>query len=155
MMTALVGVTKPAPGVIVTKPATMPEQKPNTLGLPRTTHSSMPQTKPAVAAARTVVVKAFEARASEPSAEPALKPNQPTKSMPVPIMTRTNECGGIGTLPKPKRGPRIMQRIRALQPEDIWTTVPPAKSMALMPASALSGPHIKPLTAQTMWAKGK
>ena len=38
-------------------------------------------------------------------------------------------CGGIGTLPKPLRGPRIMHSTKADQPELMWTTVPPAKSI--------------------------
>src|SRR5262245_34339363 len=40
MSTALLAVTKPAHGVITTRPATAPEQKPSTDGLPRVTHSS-------------------------------------------------------------------------------------------------------------------
>src|SRR5687767_8357120 len=98
MITAEVELTKPQAGVMTTKPATIPEQKPSTLGLPRVTHSIIAQTKPATAAARVVVVKALEAMASAPSAEPALKPYQPTHSMPVPIMQSTMECGGIGSL---------------------------------------------------------
>ena len=78
MMTALVGVTNPAAGVMTTNPATMPEQKPSTLGLPRSTHSAEAQTKPAMEAQSIVVVNALAARASEPRAEPALNPNQPT-----------------------------------------------------------------------------
>ena len=42
-------VTKPHAGVMTTKPATMPEQKPSTLGLPLNMYSSMAQTNPAVA----------------------------------------------------------------------------------------------------------
>jgi hypothetical protein len=59
MITAEVAVTKPAAGVITTRPATIPEQKPRTEGLPRSSHSAQAQTKPATAAARVVVVKAF------------------------------------------------------------------------------------------------
>ena len=46
MITAEVVVTKPAAGVITTRPATMPEQKPSTVGLLRVTHSSAAQVKP-------------------------------------------------------------------------------------------------------------
>src|SRR5689334_858151 len=130
MITADETLTKPAPGVITTRPATMPEQKPSTLGWPLTIHSATAQTKPATAAAIVVVANAFEAMASAPSAEPALKPYQPTQSMPVPTIQSTMECGGIGSLPKPSRLPRIKQRISADHPEDICTTVPPAKSIA-------------------------
>jgi hypothetical protein len=45
--------------------------------------------------------------------------------------------------------------MRADQPEDMWTTVPPAKSRALTRASALPAPFISPSTPQTMWASGK
>ncbi len=155
MIIAPLVVTKPQAGVMTTRPATMPEQKPRTLGLPRMIHSAMAQTKPAVAAASVVVVKALEAIASAPSAEPALKPYQPTQSMPVPTIQSTMLCGGIGSLPKPRRLPRMMQSTSALQPEVMCTTVPPAKSIALMAAFGLSGPHMKPVVDQTMCASGK
>ena len=45
MMIAPVVVTKPHAGVITTRPATAPEQKPRTLGLPRMMYSAMAQTK--------------------------------------------------------------------------------------------------------------
>ena len=44
---------------------------------------------------------------------------------------------------------------KADQPEDMCTTVPPAKSMALILAAAFHTPFMKPSTPQTMWAKGK
>src|SRR5688572_29132375 len=46
-------------------------------------------------------------------------------------------------------------RTRADQPEDMCTTVPPAKSMALIVALAFQTPFMKPSAPQTMWAKGK
>ena len=55
MMTEEEAVTKPAPGVITTSPATMPEQKPSTLGLPLKSHSIAAHARPAVAAASVVV----------------------------------------------------------------------------------------------------
>src|SRR6187401_2644682 len=124
--------TKPQAGVITTRPATIPEQNPRILGLPLINHSAIAQTKPAVAAASVVVVKAFAAMLSAPSALPALKPYQPTQSIPVPIIHMTMLWGGIGCLGKPRRGPRIKQRISADQPEVMCTTVPPAKSIALI-----------------------
>src|SRR6188474_3650913 len=142
MITAEVAVTKPQAGVITTSPATIPEQKPRTEALPRVSHSSMAQTKPPTAAASVVVVKALEAMASAPRAEPALKPYQPTQSIPVPTIQSTIECGAIFSLPKPRRFPRIKQSTNALQPEVICTTVPPAKSIALMAAFAFQMPFI-------------
>jgi hypothetical protein len=49
----------------------------------------------------------------------------------------------------------MMQSTSADQPEVMCTTVPPAKSIALMRGVGLSGPHMKPVVDQTMWAKGK
>src|SRR5438552_12509247 len=123
-------VTKPQAGVITTSPATAPEQKPSTLGLPRVIHSAIGHTNEATAVASVVVVKALAAMASAPTALPALNPYQPTQSMPVPTMHNTMLCGGMGSLPNPIRLPRIMQRMSADQPDVMWTTVPPAKSMA-------------------------
>src|SRR5690348_13816157 len=103
MATAPLGVTKPHAGVMTTRPATAPEQKPNTLGLPRNIHSAIGQTNEATAVASVVVVNALAAITSAPTALPALNPYQPTQSMPVPIMQITMLCGGIGSLPNPMR----------------------------------------------------
>src|ERR1044071_9696296 len=130
MMTAPVGFTKPHAGVMTTSPATAPEQKPSTLGLPRTSHSAIGHANDATAVASVVVVKAFAATVSAAPALPALKPYQPTHNMPVPIEQSTMLCGGIGSFGKPRRLPRIRQRINADQPDDMCTTVPPAKSIA-------------------------
>ena len=54
------------------------------------------------------------------------------------------------SFPNPIRFPTMRQRIKADQPEDIWTTVPPAKSMALMPAFAFQTPFIHPSVPQTI-----
>src|SRR6185436_16061186 len=149
------GVTNPQAGVITTRPATAPEQKPRTLGLPLSTHSAMGQTKEAIAVARVVVVNALAAMPSAATALPALNPYQPTQSMPVPTMQRTMLWGAMFSLPKPMRLPRMMQRISADQPDDMWTTVPPAKSIALILAEAFQTPFMRPSTPQTMWASGK
>src|SRR6266850_7889027 len=112
------GATKPHAGVMTTSPATAPEQKPRTLGLPLTHHSAIGQTKEATAVAMVVVVKALAATPSAATALPALKPYQPTQSMPVPTMQSTMLCGGIGSLPKPSRLPRMRHKINADHPED-------------------------------------
>src|SRR3954462_3377816 len=154
-MIAPVTFTKPHAGVITTNPATAPEQKPRMLGLPLNSHSAMAQTNDATAVAIVVVMNAFAATPSAATAEPALKPYQPTQSIPVPTIQRTMLCGAIGCLPKPSRLPRIRQRINADHPEDICTTVPPAKSIALILASGFQTPFMKPLMPQTMCASGK
>src|SRR5438552_15902427 len=102
---------------MTTRPATAPEQKPSTLGLPRKIHSAIGQTNDATAVASVVVVNAFAATTSAATALPALKPYQPTHNMPVPIMQSTMLCGGIGSLPKPMRLPRMRHRIRADHPQ--------------------------------------
>src|SRR6267143_499614 len=129
MMTAPVGSTYPHAGVITTNPPTAPEQNPSTLGLPRNVYSSIAQVNDATAVASVVVVNAFAAMASAPSALPALNPYQPTQSIPVPTMHSTIEWGAMISLRNPRRCPSKMQSTSADQPDDIWTTVPPAKSI--------------------------
>src|SRR5678816_4810903 len=149
MIIAPLGETKPHAGVMTTNPATMPEQKPRMDGLPLLIHSTNAQTKPAVAVARVVVMKELVEMPSAARAEPALKPYQPTQSIPVPTIQSTIECGAIFSLPKPRRFPRIKQSTNALQPEVICTTVPPAKSIALMAAFAFQMPFIIPSIPHT------
>src|SRR6478609_10740485 len=101
MITAPVLFTNPHAGVITTRPATAPEQKPRILGLPLMTYSAMAHTNEATAVARVVVVNALAAMPSAATALPALKPYQPTQSMPVPTMQRTMLWGAMFSLPKP------------------------------------------------------
>src|SRR6266542_2992903 len=112
-------VTNPQAGVITTRPATAPEQNPRMLGLPLTTHSVIAQANDPTAVAMVVVMKAFAATPSAATALPALKPYHPTHNIPVPTIQSTMLWGGIGSLPKPRRFPRIKQRINADHPEDI------------------------------------
>src|SRR5436853_337451 len=149
MMMAPDTVMKPQAGVTTTRPATAPEQKPRIEGLPLKMYSAIAHTKEATAVAIVVVMKALAATPSAATALPALNPYQPTQSMPVPIIHITMLCGCMGSLPKPRRLPRIKQRTSADQPDDICTTVPPAKSMALIFASAFQTPFITPLMPQT------
>ena len=100
-------------------------------------------------------MNAFAATPSAATALPALNPYQPTHSMPVPTIQSTRLCGAKFSFPKPMRFPRIIQSTKALQPEDICTTVPPAKSIALIFASAFQTPFIRPSMPHTMWASGK
>src|ERR1700693_3703412 len=117
---------------MTTSPATAPLQYPSTLALPRRIFSKMAQVNAPMAVASVVAINAFEDITSEPTALPALKPYQPTQSIEVPTIHKTMLCGGIGSLLNPRRGPSSRQRIRALHPEVMWTTVPPAKSIALI-----------------------
>src|SRR5499427_5318772 len=155
MKTAPPAVTNPQAGVMTTRPATAPEQNPRTLGLPLISHSIIGQTKEATAVASVVVVKALAAIPSAATALPALNPYHPTHSMPVPTIVSTMLCGRKARLPKPVRLPRMRHSTSADQPDDMWTTVPPAKSMALMAALAFHTPFMSPSTPHTMWASGK
>src|SRR5437868_10539634 len=117
--TAPVGSTNPHAGVITTKPATAPEQNPSTLAFPRNPYSNIAQVKDATAVASVVVMNAFAAMASAPSALPALKPYQPTQSIPAPTMQSTMLWGAIISLLNPRRRPSKIQSTSADQPDDI------------------------------------
>ena len=90
-----------------------------------------------------VTSMAMPASIPELTAEPALKPNQPTHSSEAPMKVRTMLCPGPVSL----RLPRTMQAISPATPELMCTTVPPAKSRTLIKPSELaafmnpSGPH--------------
>src|SRR5476649_2090602 len=84
-----IGPTKPEAGVMATKPATAPEEMPTTVGLPFKIHSTIIQVKPAVAVAVWVTSMAMPACRPAVTAEPALKPNQPTHSNEAPISVST------------------------------------------------------------------
>ena len=99
-----------------------------------------------VAADMCVTSIAIAALPSAASALPPLKPNQPTQSIPAPVTVSVILCGGIGTLPKPVRGPIIMAATSAAVPAVICTTVPPAKSSS--PISISQPPP------QTQWVMG-
>src|SRR3984957_13730710 len=85
MMIADPGSTNPDAGVIATRPATAPEMAPSTEGLPLAIHSANIQPNAAAAVAIWVTAIAMPARPFAATAEPALKPNQPTQSRDAPI----------------------------------------------------------------------
>src|SRR5690242_1955491 len=85
----------PAAGVTATSPAMMPEQKPSADPLWPLTRSASIQNRPADAVATKVLIMASAAEPLASSAEPALNPNQPTHSRPVPIPVIVSECGAI------------------------------------------------------------
>src|SRR3989344_903550 len=98
MTSAPIGPTKPAAGVIATRPATAPETLPRSEGLPLAIHSTKVQASAATAVANNVLKKASAAVPVASRFEPTLKPNQPTHSIQAPIMVMVSECGGIGVL---------------------------------------------------------
>ena len=101
----------------------------------------------AAAAALLVLRKAWAARPLAASAEPALKPNHPNHSMPLPSRVRGREWGGIVSSGQPLRLPSTRMTARAAMPALMWTTVPPAKSRA-------PSLNSHPTGAKTQWAMG-
>ena len=86
-----------------------------------TIHASAP-----VAAPVCVTSIAMPALPFAASALPALKPNQPTQSMPAPSTVKGSECGGIAVCGKPRRGPTTSAVTSAAVPAFTCTTMPPA-----------------------------
>src|SRR5438105_2155010 len=115
-------VTNPDAGVIVAKPATIPDATPSTLGRPFKIHSVTPQLSAAAAAEKWVAAKALVASSLALTALPALNPNQPTHSKPVPIKLNTTLCGNIGSCGYPSRFPITIAQTSADAPELICTT---------------------------------
>ena len=72
---------------MATSPTTAPIQNPRTEGFFPFNTSKNIQANPAAAAAVLVVANAFIESSFAPNAEPALNPNQPNQSKPVPINT--------------------------------------------------------------------
>ena len=89
--------TKPAHGVIATRPATAPEAPPRVVAWPSLRRSTASQPSMAAEAARNVFMIACPAMPSAASAEPALNPAQPNHRMPVPstVMGRLWGCIGV------------------------------------------------------------
>jgi len=88
----------------------------------------MNKSSAAAAAAKWVATNALVASEFEASALPALNPNHPTHSKHAPMKLSTRLCGGIGCLGNPMRLPMYSAQTNAETPEEMCTTVPPAKS---------------------------
>src|SRR5262249_12229883 len=106
MARAGMGPTKPAAGVMATRPATAPEIAPKALAWPLRIHSAALQLSAAAGGAKCVAMNALVASPLEARALPALKPNHPTQSRHAPIKLSTKLCGGMGCLGKPVRFPK-------------------------------------------------
>src|SRR5512143_3719058 len=78
--------TQPQAGVMARRPALGPGTTPSRLGFPLISHSANIQDSAAAAVAIRLLAKARVAVPPDSSAEPALKPNQPTHSREAPIM---------------------------------------------------------------------
>ncbi|OIQ80324.1 hypothetical protein GALL_379180 [mine drainage metagenome] len=137
----------PAAGVIATRPATAPDAPPSVVALPviffsRESQPIMPPTPE-----RCVARAALAARPPAVSAEPALKPIHPNQSRPAPRSVSGRLWGAIISRGHPRRGPSTRARASADAPEQISTTVPPAKSSRPALFSQPSGDHVQ-------WASG-
>src|SRR5579864_5475015 len=86
--------TKPAAGVIATRPATAPVIIPSIVGCLLRNQSRIAHVSPAVAAAVCVMTKALAAKAPDEGALPALNPNQPNQSMQAPSTANGKLWGG-------------------------------------------------------------
>ena len=64
-----------------------PDAAPSMVGVPRKIHSAKDQARAAAAVARIVLANTWAARPLASRLEPTLKPNQPTHSSEVPIIT--------------------------------------------------------------------
>jgi hypothetical protein len=93
------GSTKPEAGVIATNPATAPEIMPRTEGFLATIHSTNIQAKAAAAVAICVAAAAIPAFTFAVTAEPALKPNQPTHRSEAPMTLSTRLWGDMFSVP--------------------------------------------------------
>src|SRR5690348_18225531 len=91
MTRACIGPTKPAAGVMATRPATAPEMAPRALARPFLIHSATLQLIAAAAVAKWVATNALVASELAARALPALKPNHPTQSRQAPIKLSTRE----------------------------------------------------------------
>src|SRR5690349_16891764 len=96
MMIGDIPPTKPAHGVMATRPATAPEAPPRVVAWPSFSFSTTSQPSIAADAARLVLTRAWAACPLAAPAEPALKPNQPNHSTPVPINVHGRLWGCIG-----------------------------------------------------------
>src|ERR1041385_7281865 len=90
---AFIGLTKPAAGVMATRPTTMAVAQPTAVGLPGRIRSRNVQTTNVAAGASIVVTKARPAMVLAATALPALNPNQPNQSRPAPSSTNGTLCG--------------------------------------------------------------
>ena len=110
------------------RPATAPVSAPTRLGLPSFHQVIASQVHMAIEPAMSVLTNACAAMPLAASAEPALKPNQPNHSRPVPRATKATLCGRPRSPLPNLRLPTTKTDASAAKPALTWTTRPPAKS---------------------------
>src|SRR6185295_8309703 len=92
---ALIGLMKPAAGVMATRPTTMAVAAPTAVGFPERMTSRIVHATSVAAGASIVVTKARPAIGLAASALPELNPNQPNHNRPAPRSTKGTLCGSI------------------------------------------------------------
>ncbi len=130
--------------MIATRPTTAPTHAPSADGFWPRIRSKKIQASAADAEAVLVVANAIAAWPDADSAEPALKPNQPNHSMPVPRITNGMLAGVCGSpFLCVVRRPSTIAPASAAKPADMCTTVPPAKSSTPILCRKPSGCHVQ------------
>src|SRR5438093_6881118 len=98
------------------RPATAPVNAPTRLGLPSRLHEMASHVHMAIDPAMSVLTKACAAMPFAASAEPALKPNQPNHSRPVPRATKATLWGSVCSPGRYLRAPTTHTEARAANP---------------------------------------
>ena len=126
---ALMGPTKPAAGVIATRPTTIAVAAPTAVGFLARPMSKSIQTTSVAAGSSIVVVNARAANPLAAKALPALKPNHPNHRN--PAARSVNGCYAARVrLTDSRAAVHDFAATRAAMPALTCTTVPPAKSRA-------------------------
>ena len=115
---------------MATRPATAPEAAPSVVAWPSRIFSTTIQASAAAAVATWVLMNAAAASPLAPSAEPALKPNQPNHSRTGAEQHERQVVRPHRVLGQPRRLPRTSASASAAAPALMCTAVPPAKSRA-------------------------
>src|ERR1017187_2994594 len=98
MITAVVGETYPAAGVIVASPATAPVSSPRNLGFFSFIHATTSHATAAHDGATSVFRNAVAVTESTRTSLPALNPYHPNHNSPVPRATSGMLCGPLSRL---------------------------------------------------------
>src|SRR5207237_10713261 len=97
-------------------------------GFPCFHHELASHVRIAMDPAMSVFTKACAATPFAASAEPALNPNHPNHSRPVPSATNATLCGSSFSSDPKCRAPTTQTEASAANPALVCTTMPPAKS---------------------------
>src|SRR5436309_1441790 len=105
------------------RPATAPVKAPTRLGLPLRAHVMNIHVHIAMEPAMSVLTKACAATPFAARAEPALKPNHPNHSRPVPNATNATLCGSVCSPGANLLAPTTHTEASAANPALVCTTI--------------------------------